>query len=109
MRLNRYAMGALAATATLAVGGGAALAAATGSGDRATRCEQLVAKIAERRGVTVEELEANIKARLTARVDAAEQAGRISPERAAELRKGIASGRLCSGLASVPARLVARG
>jgi hypothetical protein len=108
MRLNRYAVGALAATATLAVGGGAALAAATDDGPRTTRCEQLMAKIAERRGLTVEELEANIKARLTARVDAAEQAGRISSERAAELRERIAEGSLCSGRAHAPARLIAR-
>jgi hypothetical protein len=108
MRLNRYAVGALAATATLAVGGGAALAAAN-DGDRATRCEQRVARIAERRGVTVDQLEAGLKARLTARVDAAEQAGRISSERAAALRERIAEASLCAAHPHAGARLVARG
>jgi hypothetical protein len=109
MRLNRYAVGALAATATLAVGGGAALAAAN-DGDRATRCEQRVARIAERRGVTVDQLEANLKARLSARVDAAEQAGRISSERAAALRTRIADASLCALARHHPgAWLAARG
>jgi hypothetical protein len=108
MRLNRYAVGALAATATLAVGGGAALAAAN-DGDRPTRCEQRVARIAERRGITVDQLEATLKARLTARVDAAETAGRISSERADALRARIAEASLCAARPHAAARLVGRG
>ena len=75
MRLNRHAAAALAGSALLLVGGGAALAAA-GGGDRGTRCDERLAKIAERRGVTVEQLQADVKARLLARIDAAEKAGR---------------------------------
>jgi hypothetical protein len=107
MRLNRYAVGALVATATLGVGGGAALAAA--DGDRATRCEERVARIAERRGVSVEELEANLRARFTARIDEAEKAGRISPERAAALRERVASASLCAGRTHAGHRLIVRG
>ena len=66
-----------------------------GNGDRAARCEARLAKIAEKRGVSVAQLEADIKARLTARVDAALKAGRISPERAAKLKARIAQSKLC--------------
>ena len=72
MRLNRHAVGVFAASATLLVGGGAALAASAG-GDRGSMCEQRLAKIAENRGVSVEQLQADIKARLLARIDAAEK------------------------------------
>jgi hypothetical protein len=49
------------------------------------------------RGVSVAQLEARIRERLRARVDAALQAGRISSERAANLRERIAKGELCQG------------
>jgi hypothetical protein len=94
MRLNRNALAALAGGAALLVGGGTALAA-QGDGDRANRCEALLAKIAEKRGVSVEQLRADIRVKLTARVDAALAAGRISPERAAKLKERIAAGLLC--------------
>jgi hypothetical protein len=66
MRLHRTVVGALAASATLIVGGGAAVAATAGP-DHETRCE----------------------ARLVARIDAAEKAGRIAPERADRLRERV--------------------
>jgi hypothetical protein len=94
MRLNRNALAALAGGAALLVGGGTAVAA-QGNGDRANRCEALLAKIAEKRGVSVEQLRADITAKLTARVDAALAAGRISPELAAKLKERIAAGVLC--------------
>jgi len=73
MRTNRTALGALAVSALLLVGGGAAVAAA---GDRApgARCE----------------------ARLLARIDAAQKAGRISSDRAARLRQRVSEGRVCT-------------
>lgn len=102
MRLNRYAVGALAGSAMLLVGGGTALAGSA-EGDRSARCDARLAKIAEKRGVSVEQLQAEIKAKLAARVDAALTAGRISPERAAKLKERIAAGELCKrpGVAKV--------
>jgi len=110
MRLNRHAAGAVAAATVVLVGGGSALAAANG-GERGARCEARVAKVAERRGVTVEQLTADVKARLLARIDAAEKAGRISSERAAKLRERVADASLCRAAARghAHARLVARG
>jgi 3-hydroxyacyl-CoA dehydrogenase len=108
MKLNRHAAGALAAAATLVVGGGVALGAANG-GDRTTRCEQRVERIAERRGVTVDQLEASVKTRLLARIDAAEKAGRISSARAANLRERVSDGSLCGAAARVRVKIAARG
>ena len=108
MRRNRFVLGALAVSATLVVGGGVALASSR-DGDHATRCEALVAKIAERRGVTVEQLEATIKARLLARIDAAEKAGRISAERADALREHVSEGSLCGAAARARVAFAARG
>ena len=107
MRLNRHAVGVFAASATLLVGGGAALAA-SGDGDRGNMCEQRLAKIAENRGVSVEQLQADIKARLLARIDAAEKAGRISSERATRLRGRVSEGILCGARNHVRARIAAR-
>jgi hypothetical protein len=107
MRPNRYAVGAVAAATAVLVGGGSALAAK--SGDGTTRCEKRVARIAERRGVTVAELEANVKARLLSRIDAAEKAGRISSERAASLREHASQGSLCSAAERVRAKVAGRG
>ena len=93
MKVNRYGIGALAGAAALLVGGGTALA---GGGDRAeARCDALLAKVAEKRGVSVEQLEADVRARLLARIDAAQKAGLISAERAAKLREQVSEGSLC--------------
>ncbi len=108
MRLNRHATGALAAAAMLLVGGGAALAAA-GDGERGARCEERLARAAEKRGVSVEQLTADVKARLLARIEAAEKAGRISSERAAKLRERVTEASLCGARKHVRARLAARG
>jgi hypothetical protein len=107
MRLNRHAVGVFAASATFLVGGGAALAASA-DGGRGSICEQRLAKVAENRGVSVEQLQADIKSRLLARIDAAEKAGRISSERATQLRERIAEGSLCSARNHVRARIAAR-
>ena len=108
MRLNRHAVGAVVASAMLFVGGGAALAAA-GDGDRGARCEERLVKAAETRGVSVEQLKADIKARLLARIDGAEKAGRISPERAAKLRERVADGSVCGARKHARARVAAHG
>jgi len=94
MKIDRYAVGALVGAGALLVGGGAAVAA-NGKGKGQERCDALLAKIAEKRGVSVEQLEANIEARLVARIDAAQKAGRISPERAATLKERVSEGNLC--------------
>lgn len=94
MRTNRYAVAAVAGAAALLVGGGAALAGQSGE-ERSARCEARLAKIAEHRGVSVAELEAQIKERMLARVAAAFEAGKISSERAAKLRERIAAANLC--------------
>lgn len=107
MKIDRYALGALAATATLVVGGGVALASSS-DGNRTTRCEARVAQIAERRGVTVDQLEASVRARLLARIDAAENAGRISAERATNLRERVSAATLC-GAAKARVAFAARG
>jgi hypothetical protein len=96
MNLNRYGIAALAGTAALVVGGGTAFASKDG-GDKSSRCQERLARIAERRGITVEQLQANVKARLLARVDTALAAGRITSDQAAKLRDRIESSTLCSG------------
>ena len=92
----------------LLMGGGAALAAA-GDGDRSARCDEQLAKIAEKRGISVEQLRADIKARALARIDAAEKAGRISSERAAMLRERVEEANLCAAGKRVQARFAVRG
>ena len=59
------------------------------------RCEARLARTAEKRGVTVAELQA----KMTARVDAALAKGRISAARAARLKARIAQGAVCRPLA----------
>jgi hypothetical protein len=108
MRLNRQAVGAFAAAGTVLVGGGAALAA-SGDGDRSARCEERLAKFAENRGVSVEQLKADIEARVLARIDTAEKSGRISSERAARLRERVMEANLCGTRRHVQARIAGRG
>jgi len=107
MRFNRMAVGALAVTATLAIGAGAAVAASPE--ERAARCDARLAKAADKRGVTVEQLQATVEARLLARIAAAEQAGRISKERAAKLRERVEAANLCGARKHVVARFASRG
>jgi hypothetical protein len=109
MRPNRHSVGAIAASAVVLVGAGAALAASPGTADRSSRCDARLARIAERRGVTVEQLTADVQARLLARIDAAEKAGRISSERAAKLRERVTEGSLCGARHHAQARVALRG
>ncbi len=94
MRIDRYAVGALVGAGALLVGGGTALAG-NGKAKAQERCDALLAKIADKRGVSVEQLEADLKARVIARIEAAEKAGKISPERAAALKQRVSEGNLC--------------
>jgi len=96
MRFDRTSMAALVGGAALLAGGGTALAA-QGDGNRAARCDARLAKIAEKRGISVEQLKADVAARLNARVDAALAGGKISAERAARLKERISQGALCKG------------
>jgi hypothetical protein len=77
-------LGSLAASALLLVGGGAAVAA---SGDGTPGAE------------------ARCEARLLARIDAAEKAGRISSELAARLRQRVSAGHVCARLHHRVARI----
>jgi hypothetical protein len=96
MSVNRNVVVAVVAIVALLASAGAALAAASAGQDvRVGRCDAWLAKAAERRGISAEQLEARIEARRLARVDAALRAGRISPERAAALRARISARRLC--------------
>jgi hypothetical protein len=106
MKINRYAAGVLAGAGALLIGGGVAVAG-PGDGDRSARCDERLANIAEERGVSIEQLEANIEARLLARIDAAEKAGRISSERAAKLRDRVSEGSLCRAAHHRKARIAA--
>ena len=106
MKINRYVVATLVGAGALLIGGGVAVAG-PGDGDRGARCEERLAKIAEERGVSVEQLQTDIKARLLARIDAAEQAGRISSERAAKLRDRVSEGSLCRAVHHRKARLAA--
>lgn len=108
MRVNRTVAAALTAAAIVLVGGGTALAGQSDDDNRSARCVERVAKLAEKRGVSVADLEARVEAKLNARVDAALEAGRIAPERAARLKERIAEGSLCQG-AHVRAKLGLRG
>jgi hypothetical protein len=95
MGIDRKGAAGLAGVALLLAGGGTALAGKN-DGDKAARCQARIAKIAERRGISVEQLQADVQARLLARVDRALAAGRISDERAASLRERIDDLQLCS-------------
>ena len=94
MRTSRYVVAAATGAVALLIGGGAAFAGQSAE-DKNARCEARVAKIAEKHGMTVAEVEAKVRARRTARVDAALQSGRISPARAATLKERIAEGSIC--------------
>lgn len=97
MSVNRSFVVAVVGIVALIASAGAALAAASaGRDDRAARCDARLAKAAERRGISAEQLEARIEARRLARVDAALRAGRISPQRAAALRARISTRELCT-------------
>jgi len=98
MRFNRLTAVSLVTATALLAGGGAALA---GDGpDRAARCDAFLAKAAEKRGVSVDQLTADLKARVTAKIDAAEQAGKLTAEQAAAKRAAVAEAAGCKAVAT---------
>lgn len=105
VRVDRYKVGALVGATTMLVGGSAALA---GNGKGQERCEARLAKIAEKKGVSVDALKAGMQSKLLARIEAAVQAGKISPERAAALKQRVAEGNLCR-VGHVRKHMAARG
>ena len=102
MRVHRGAFAALVGGAALLVGSGTAALAGSSNPcngqDHQAACQASLARVAAHRGVSVDQLEAQIKAKLTARVDAALQAGKITAGRAAALKARIAGADLCSGV-----------
>jgi hypothetical protein len=87
---------ALVAVATLAFGAGAASAADTPSlGDA----------VAERLGITGDQLRAAFKGELNARIDAAVAAGKLTPEQGAKLKERVANAK---GLGIVARRAFAQ-
>ena len=104
MRTNRYVAAATTGAVALLLGGGAAFAGQSAE-DKNARCEARVATIAEKQGLTIAQVEAKVRERLTAKVDAALQAGRITPERASALKERIAKGALCQGRHTLRAKL----
>ena len=93
MRRRGLTIATLAIAGALLAGAGSALA---GDGDdKSQRCERRLERIAERRGITVAELKAQIRERLLARIDEAVKAGRITEAQAAERRAKVNEGNLC--------------
>jgi hypothetical protein len=109
MRFNRLTITSVVAAAAVAAGGSAALAA-DGQGT-APRCTALLAKVAEKRGVSVEQLRAAVRTRLVKAIDAAQQSGRITAEQAAARRARVAEATGCKVVAQMArsARRKARG
>ncbi len=97
MRLNRLTITSVAAAAAVLASGGTALA--DGGEERAERCEAFLAKVAEKRGVSVEQLTATLKGKVVAKIDAAEKAGKLSAEQAAAKRARVAEATGCRAVA----------
>lgn len=96
MRIDRTVAAALTIAAALLIGGGTALAGQTSDDTRSARCQERLERIAERRGISVAQLEAQIRAKAEARIQAALAAGKITAEKAAKLEERLAAGRLCN-------------
>ena len=114
MKIDRYLVAALVGSTALLVGGGAALAGdgKAGAGKSQERCEARTAKIAEKKGVSVEQLQANMKAKILAAIDAAEKAGKITAEQAATKRQAVSEASLCQlglGKKAVKAKFARKG
>jgi len=107
MRIDKHAVVALAGAAALFAGGASALAGNGAKGSE--RCDELLAKVAEKHGVSPEQLKAEVQARLLARIDAAEKAGKISAEQAARRRQRVSERSLCRADTRVRVHLAARG
>ena len=107
MRSTRTLAIALVSAAVLMVSGG--IAAAGNGASASQRCDALLAKIAEKRGMSVEQLQAALKARALVRIGALEKAGRITATQAAKARAAVEQGQLCRGVRTGKAVHGARG
>ncbi len=108
MRVDRTTIATIVGAGALLAGGGTAFAQGD-TAQRGERCEARLASAAERMGISAAELETQVKAKLTARVDAALAAGKIRPERAAKLKERIASWKPCAGAAAAKLKLRPHG
>jgi len=96
MKRRGLTIATLATAGALLAGGGTALA---DDGDKGARCDAFLAKVAEKRGVSIDQLTADLKAKAVARIDAAEKAGKLTEDQAAEKRAKAAAATGCKGLA----------
>jgi len=108
MRLDRYAIAALAGAAALFAGAGAALAGPKDD-DHGARCETRLGKIAEKRGVDVQQLKATLEARLQERLAKAVANGRLTAEQAQRVAERIESGSFCPAVRQAKKAHAARG
>jgi hypothetical protein len=93
MRLtSRRALAGIAAGLAVAGGGAGAYAATQGGGPDGGEREAVLPDVAERLGISLEELEGAFQAEAIERLEAAVAAGGISEERAAAVRERIESG-----------------
>ena len=93
MRWNsKRTVAAVAGVAALAAGGGVGYAASQNDSDDRTARGAHLADVAERLGISEEELAAAFQAEALERLDAAVAAGRIDEERAAGIRERIEQG-----------------
>jgi hypothetical protein len=96
MKRRGLTIATLATAGALLAGGGTALA---DDGDKGARCDAFLAKVAEKRGVSIDQLTADLKAKAVARIDAAEKAGKLTEDQAAAKRAKVAAATGCKGLA----------
>jgi hypothetical protein len=100
MKLTGIAIATLVAAGALLAGSGVALAGQSqGQGTAAggDRCQRFVARIAERQGISVAQLEAKWKQKAIERIDAARAAGRLTADQATRLKARIADWKFCDG------------
>jgi hypothetical protein len=92
--LTRRTLAIGVAVAAVAVGAGAAVAKTSGAFDPKAERDAFDASVAKRLGVTPATLRDAVKAATLERIDAAEEAGRLTKEQADELRDHVESGDL---------------
>ena len=112
MRLNRHAVGALRGVARRSSSAAAPRSRRRATADRGARCEAAPREDRrEARRLGRAARRPTSRRALLARIDAAEKAGRISPERAAKLRERVSDGEASAGAtqARARARIAARG
>ena len=100
MKLTGITIATLVAAGAVLAGGGVAVAGQgqdQGTAANGDRCQRFVARIAERQGVSVAELEAKWKQKAIEGINAALAAGRLTADQATKLKGRIAEWKLCDG------------